>query len=87
MQFKPIGAVITLDSASGNHINSAKSVYVSATADATLTLKDSAGPNGTVIGSLQMHENSSIIINKKPIEGLFSTGTASKATKISYPRG
>ena len=42
MQFKPIGAVITLDSASGNHINSAKSVYVSATADATLTLKDSA---------------------------------------------
>jgi len=87
MQFKPIGAVITLDSATGSHINSAKSVYVSATADATLTLKDSAGANGTVVGSLQMHENSSIIIHKNPGEGLFSTGTTSKATKISYPRG
>ena len=37
MQIRPIGAVATLDSAAGNMFDNAQSVYVSTTADATLT--------------------------------------------------
>ena len=87
MQFKPLGALVTLDSAEGSNITNAKSVYISAIADATITMKDSAGVAGTIVGSFQMHENSSVILDKSPGEGLFSTGTGSKATKISWPRG
>jgi len=86
MQIRPIGAVATLDSAAGNMFDNAQSVYVSTTADATLTLKDSASGSVT-IGSMQLVENQSLIIRKEVKEALFATGTATKGTKIAYPRG
>ena len=56
MEIRPLGALATLDSAAGNMLDNAQSVYVATTADATLTLKDSA--SGTVtIGSMQLVEN------------------------------
>ena len=86
MEIRPLGALATLDSAAGNMLDNAQSVYVATTADATLTLKDSA--SGTVtIGSMQLVENQSVVIQKNTKEALFATGTATKATKISYPRG
>ena len=66
--------------------DNAQSVYVSTTADATLTLKDSASGSVT-IGSMQLVENQSLIIRKEVKEALFATGTATKGTKIAYPRG
>ena len=42
MQIRPLGTAATLDSAAGNMFDNAQSVYVATTADATLTLKDSA---------------------------------------------
>ena len=86
MQIRPIGAVATLDSAAGNMFDNAQSVYVSTTADATLTLKDSASGSVTV-GSMQLVENQALVITKKTKEALFATGTATKGTKIAYPRG
>tara|TARA_B100002019_G_scaffold21245_1_gene16151 strand:- start:75 stop:335 length:261 start_codon:yes stop_codon:yes gene_type:complete len=86
MQIRPLGAVATLDSAAGNMFDNAQSVYVSTTADATLTLKDSASGSVT-IGSMQLVENQSLIIRKEVKEALFATGTATKGTKIAYPRG
>tara|TARA_Y100001938_G_C7963452_1_gene365534 strand:- start:217 stop:477 length:261 start_codon:yes stop_codon:yes gene_type:complete len=86
MQIRPIGAVATLDSAAGNMFDNAQSVYVSTTADATLTLKDSASGSVT-IGSMQLVENQSLVIRKEVKEALFATGTATKGTKIAYPRG
>ena len=86
MEIRPLGALATLDSAAGNMFDNAQSVYVATTADATLTLKDSAA--GTVtVGSMQLVENQSIVITKKTKEALFATGTATKGTKIAYPRG
>ena len=66
--------------------DNAQSVYVSTTADATLTLKDSASGSVTV-GSMQLVENQALVITKKTKEALFATGTATKGTKIAYPRG
>ena len=86
MQIRPLGAVATLDSAAGNMFDNAQSVYVSTTADATLTLKDSASGSVT-IGSMQLVENQSLIIRKEVKEALFATGTATKGTKIACPRG
>ena len=86
MQIRPLGAVATLDSAAGNMFDNAQSVYVSTTADTTLTLKDSASGSVT-IGSMQLVENQSLIIRKEVKEALFATGTATKGTKIAYPRG
>ena len=86
MQIRPLGAVATLDSAAGNMFDNAQSVYVSTTADATLTLKDSASGSVT-IGSMQLVENQSLVIRKEVKEALFATGTATKGTKIAYPRG
>tara|TARA_Y100000114_G_C11502086_1_gene204927 strand:+ start:114 stop:374 length:261 start_codon:yes stop_codon:yes gene_type:complete len=86
MQIRPLGAVATLDSAAGNMFDNAQSVYVSTTADTTLTLKDSASGSVT-IGSMQLVENQSIVIRKEVKEALFATGTATKGTKIAYPRG
>ena len=86
MQIRPIGAVATLDSAAGNMFDNAQSVYVSTTADATLTLKDSASGSVT-IGSMQLVENQTLVIRKEVKEALFATGTATKGTKIAYPRG
>ena len=86
MEIRPLGALATLDSAAGNMFDNAQSVYVATTADATLTLKDSAA--GTVtVGSMQLVENQSIVITKKTKEALCATGTATKGTKIAYPRG
>tara|TARA_B100000242_G_C42898162_1_gene416630 strand:- start:77 stop:337 length:261 start_codon:yes stop_codon:yes gene_type:complete len=86
MEIRPLGAVATLDSAAGNMFDNAQSVYVSTTADATLTLKDSASGSVTV-GSMQLVENQALVITKKTKEALFATGTATKGTKIAYPRG
>ena len=86
MEIRPLGAVATLDSAAGNMFDNAQSVYVSTTADATLTLKDSASGSVTV-GSMQIVENQALVITKKTKEALFATGTATKGTKIAYPRG
>ena len=86
MEIRPLGAVATLDSAAGNMFDNAQSVYVSTTADATLTLKDSASGSVT-IGSMQLVENQALVITKKTKEALFATGTATKGTKIAYPRG
>mgnify|MGYP003316662219 CR=1 FL=1 len=49
MEIRPLGTLATLDSAAGNMLDNAQSVYVATTADATLTLKDSA--SGTVTSS------------------------------------
>ena len=86
MEIRPLGAVATLDSAAGNMFDNAQSVYISTTADATLTLKDSASGSVTV-GSMQLVENQALVITKKTKEALFATGTATKGTKIAYPRG
>ena len=86
MEIRPLGAVASLDSAAGNMFDNAQSVYVSTTADATLTLKDSASGSVTV-GSMQLVENQALVITKKTKEALFATGTATKGTKIAYPRG
>ena len=86
MEIRPLGAVATLDSAAGNMFDNAQSVYVSTTADATLTLKDSASGSVTV-GSMQLVENQTLVIRKEVKEALFATGTATKGTKIAYPRG
>ena len=86
MEIRPLGAVATLDSAAGNMFDNAQSVYVSTTADATLTLKDSASGSVTVC-SMQLVENQALVITKKTKEALFATGTATKGTKIAYPRG
>ena len=86
MQIRPLGAAATLDSAAGNMFDNAQSVYVATTADATLTLKDSASGSVT-IGSMQLVENQTVVIRKEVKEALFATGTATKGTKIAYPRG
>ena len=86
MEIRPLGAVATLNSAAANMFDNAQSVYVSTTADATLTLKDSASGSVTV-GSMQLVENQALVITKKTKEALFATGTATKGTKIAYPRG
>ena len=86
MQIRPLGTAATLDSAAGNMIDNAQSVYVATTADATLTLKDSASGSVT-IGSMQLVENQTLVIRKEVKEALFATGTATKGTKIAYPRG
>ena len=86
MEIRPLSALATLDSAAGNMFDNAQSVYVATTADATLTLNDSA--SGTVtIGSMQLVENQTVVIRKEVKQALFATGTATKATKIAYPRG
>ena len=85
-QFKPLGAVATLDSAAGTNLINAQSVYISTTADTTITLKDSAS-GAVTLGSFQLVENDSVVVLKETKEALFATGTAAKATKISYPRG
>ncbi len=86
MEIRPLSALATLDSAAGNMFDNAQSVYVATTADTTLTLKDSA--SGTVtIGSMQLVENQTVVIRKEVKQALFATGTATKATKIAYPRG
>jgi len=86
MEIRPLSALATLDSAAGNMFDNAQSVYVATTADATLTLKDSA--SGTVtIGIMQLVENQTVVIRKEVKQALFATGTATKATKIAYPRG
>ena len=84
-QFKPLGGVATLDSAAGNILENAQCVFISTTADTTITLK--ATVNGAVTGSFQLVENDSVVILKETKEALFATGTTAKATKISYPRG
>tara|TARA_B100000424_G_scaffold68404_1_gene50725 strand:- start:91 stop:351 length:261 start_codon:yes stop_codon:yes gene_type:complete len=86
MQIRPLGAVATLDSEAGNMFDNAQTVYVSTTADTTLTLKDSAS-GAVTIGSMQLVENQSLVIRKETKEALFATGTATKGTKIAYPRG
>ena len=86
MQIRPLGTAATLDSAAGNMLDNAQSVYVATTADATLTLKDSASGSVT-IGSMQLVENQTLVIRKEVKEALFATGTATKGTKIAYPRG
>lgn len=86
MEIRPLGSAATLDSATGNFFDNAQSVYVATTADATLTLKDSAA-GSTTIGSMQLVENQTLVIRKETKEALFATGTATKGTKIAYPRG
>ena len=49
MQIRPLGTAATLDSAAGNMFDNAQSVYVATTADATLTLKDSASGSVTIV--------------------------------------
>jgi len=36
---------------------------------------------------MQLVENQTLVIRKETKEALFATGTATKGTKIAYPRG
>ena len=78
MKLKLLGS--NIDNASANNINEATVVRVHCTSAATLTLRTAGG--STVIGSVYIGANESVIIEKNPTDEI--TCATSKSTKIAY---
>tara|TARA_B100001093_G_scaffold229171_1_gene219769 strand:- start:1328 stop:1573 length:246 start_codon:yes stop_codon:yes gene_type:complete len=81
MEIRPLAAKVVANT-SGNKstIGNAQCVYICATADDLIT-------NVATGGTIQMHENQSIVIIKEKFEELFSGANTTHFTKIAYPRG
>ena len=81
MEIRPLAAKVVANT-SGNKstIGNAQTVYVCATADDLIT-------NASTGGTIQMHENQAIVIQKEKEDEIHAGTTTTHFTKISYPRG
>ena len=78
MKLKLLGTSIS--NASGDNINEATLVRVHATAPVTLTLRTAGGVS--VVGSVYIGQNETVLIQKEPTEEI--TCATSHSTKVAY---
>ena len=81
MEIRPLAAKVTANgSGAKTSVSGATSVYILATAAATVT-------NATTSASFQLGANQAIVIHKERTEQLYASSANVHFTKIAYPRG